>query len=337
MNNATPRATTGMRIARLARMGTLALTMALGLAAANLYAQEYPSRPVRVFVANSSGSLADILSRLVFTRLSVTLGQTFPIDNRPGAGGSLAGETAAKAAPDGYTLLYASDSTLTIGPWLYPALGYDPVKDFAPVSMVAKIPTGLVAHPSLGVRNLQEFIAHVRAHPGKLNYSSGGTGHATHLGMEIFLARTGLQRVHVPYKGTGPALQAVLAGEVAASDLGLGIVLSAMQDKRLTSLAVVGPRGEGVLPGVPELGSVIPEAEYVSWQAVFAPAKTPRAIIDRLHDALASAMNAPEVRTRMQEIGMSNVSSTPEELAAIVVRDLRVNGEMVRKLGLRAD
>jgi tripartite-type tricarboxylate transporter receptor subunit TctC len=299
-------------------------------------AQEYPARPVRVFVANSAGSLADVVSRLVFGRLSTLLGQTFLIENRPGAGGTLAGEAAAKATPDGYTLLYASDSTMTIGPALYP-LSYDPVRDFAPVSLVAKIPTGLVAHPSLGLKTLDEFIAYVKAHPGKLNYSSGGPGHATHLGMELFLNRAGLDMVHVPYKGTGPALQAVLTGEVAATDLGLGMVLSAMQDGRLTPLAVIGPRTEGVLPAVPDLGKRVADAEYVSWQGVFAPARTPRAIVERLHESLGRAMATPELKTRMIDTGMANVPSTPEELGRMVVRDLQVNGDMVRRLKLKAE
>ncbi len=318
------------------RRAAWVVAAALAVCAGATGAQEYPARPVRVFVANSAGSLADVVSRLVFGRLSTLLGQTFLIENRPGAGGTLAGEAAAKATPDGYTLLYASDSTMTIGPALY-TLGYDPVRDFAPVSLVAKIPTGLVAHPSLGLKTLDEFIAYVKAHPGKLNYSSGGPGHATHLGMELFLNRAGLDMVHVPYKGTGPALQAALTGEVAATDLGLGMVLSAMQDGRLTPLAVVGPRAEGVLPTVPDLGKRVADAEYVSWQAVFAPARTPRAIVERLHESLGRAMATPELKTRMMDTGMANVPSTPEELGRMVVRDLQVNGDMVRRLKLKAD
>ncbi len=321
---------TGWRLAVL--LSATSLAFCAGLASA----QEYPARPVRVFVANSAGSLADVVSRLVFGKLSTLLGQSFLIENRPGAGGTLAGEAAAKAAPDGYTLLYASDSTMTIGPALY-TLGYDPVRDFSPVSLVAKIPTGLVAHPSLGIKNLDEFIAYVKARPGMLNYSSGGPGHATHLGMELFLNRAGLDMVHVPYKGTGPALQAVLSGEVAATDLGLGMVLSAMQDGRLTSLAVIGPRTEGVLPAVPDLNKRVADAEYVSWQAVFAPLRTPRVIVDRLHEALGRAMAAPDVKVRMTDTGMANVPSTPEELGRLVVRDLQVNGDMVRRLKLKAD
>jgi tripartite-type tricarboxylate transporter receptor subunit TctC len=318
------------------RLAMAALSAGLLASAGGASAQEYPARPVRVLVANSAGSLADMVSRLVFARLATLMGQSFLIENRAGAGGTLAGDAAAKAVPDGYTLLYASDSTLTIGPALY-TLGYDPVHDFAPVSLVAKIPTGLVASPSLGVRNLDEFIALIKANPGKYNYGSGGPGHATHLGMELFLNRAGLDMVHVPYKGTGPALQAILSGEVAAVDLGLGMVLPSMQDGRLTPLAIIGPRSEGVLPQVPDLSRRVADAEYVSWQGVFAPVRTPRAIVDRLHEALGRAMASPEVKTRMLDTGMANVPSTPEELGRLVARDLKINGDMVRRLKLKAD
>ena len=298
-------------------------------------AEDYPAKPVRVIVANSVGSLSDVVSRVVFSKVSELLGQSFVVDNRPGAGGTIAGDAVAKSAPDGYTLLFASDSVLCIAPHVYATLPYDPLRDFAPVSLLTKIPQVFVAHPSLGVKSLDALIELARSRPGKINYSSGGPGHATHLGMELFLLRTGLQMEHVPYKGTGPATQAVIAGEVGVSDLGLGIVLAPIQDGRLIGLAVSGPRIEGVLPSLPDLSTRVKDADYVSWQAVFAPARTPRSIIDRLNAALLRAMESSDVKARMLDTGMPGVSSTPEELGKLVARDLAVDREIARRVGLK--
>lgn len=310
-------------------VATTLVTSALALA------QDYPAKAVRVIVANSVGSLADIVARVIFNKVGELVGQPFVIDNRPGAGGSIAGEAGAKAALDGYTLLFASDSVMAIAPHVYPSLPYDPLRDFAAISLVTKIPAAFVAHPSLGVKSLEEFLRLARAQPGKINYGSGGVGHATHMGMEMLLIKAGVQLTHVPYKGTGPATQAVLTGEVSALNVGLGLVLSHIQDGRLVGLAISGPRNEGVLPGVPDVGKIVPGSEFVSWQALFAPARTPRAAIDKMHAAIVRAVAAPEVKAHMQETGMATITSTPAEMDKHVADDLANYRDLVRRLGLK--
>jgi tripartite-type tricarboxylate transporter receptor subunit TctC len=319
-------------------LSRLAVLVAAGLVLVGpVRAQTYPARPVRVIVANSAGSLADVVARVLFAKLSEQLGQSFLIDNRPGAGGAIAGDLAARAAPDGYTLLYASDATMSIAPYLYKSLSYDPQRDFAPVSMVAKIPSALVVHPSLGVRSMQAFIALARARPGAINYASGGPGHSTHLGMALVLLKAGIDLAHVPYKGTGPATQAVLTGEAGAAELGLGLVLPYIQDGRLIALGIAGPRAEGVLPAVPDLGQVLPGADYVAWQAVFLPGHAPPALVATLNADLARAMAAPDVAARVLDTGMLVAPGTPESLASVVHHDLQVNADLVSRLGLKAD
>jgi tripartite-type tricarboxylate transporter receptor subunit TctC len=309
------------------------LGVAIGIP--NAAAQEYPHKPVRVIVANSVGSLADIVARLIFTKAGEILGQPFVIDNRPGAGGSIAGEAGAKAAPDGYTLIFASDSVMAIAPHVYPSLPYDPRRDFSGISLATKIPAAFVAHPSLGAKSLEEFLRLARAQPGKFNYGSGGVGHATHMGMEMLLIKAGVQLVHVPYKGTAPLTQALLTGEVSAGNIGLGLVLNHIQDGRLVGLAVSGPRIEGVLPSVPDVGKIVPGSEYISWQAVFAPARTPRAIVDRMNATIVRVVALPEVRARMQETGMATITSTPAELEKMVADDIANYRDLVARLGLK--
>ncbi|MSQ51525.1 MAG: tripartite tricarboxylate transporter substrate binding protein [Betaproteobacteria bacterium] len=318
-------------------LAALPLAWLASLIAAPSFAQDYPNRPVRVIVGNSAGSLADVVSRVVFAKVSELLGQQFLIDTRPGAGGTIAGEAVAKAVPDGYMLLFGSDSVMAIAPHLYTKLGYDPVKDFAGISMIAKIPYGIVAHPSLGVKSVEEFIRLARARPGQINYSSGGIGHATHMNMEMLQWKAGIVLAHVPYKGTGPATQAVLTGEVGASAMGLGLVLPHMQSGKLVGLAIGGPRAGDVLPNVPNLGRLVPDSEFIAWQAVFAPAGTPQAIVEKLNATFARTMAAPEVVKRMLDTGMTTVGSTPTELDQTVRKDISVNRELVKRMGLKVE
>jgi tripartite-type tricarboxylate transporter receptor subunit TctC len=300
-------------------------------------AQDWPAKPVRVVVPNSAGSLSDLVARLVFGKVSESLGQQFFIDNRPGAGGSIGAELVAKAPPDGYTLLMVSDGTVSVNPFIYSKLGYDPLRDFAPVSLVTKLTQALYVNNSIGAKTLDEFVRLARANPGKLTYASGGNGHATHLAMELFLWKANLQLVHVPYKGTGPALQAAAAGEVSAVMIATSIAKPFVASGKLIALGTAGASSPDVLPGVPPLGSRFPGSELLSWQAVVAPARTPPEIVRALHGAIARALGERDVSERLKAGGTDAVPSTPAELAELIREDYARNGELVKRLHLKVD
>lgn len=320
---------------RPSRLMSVCAALLCTLNPAPALAQDYPAKPIRVIVANSVGSLADIVARVIFNKVGEQVGQPVVIDNRAGAGGTIAGEAGAKAAADGYTVLFASDSVLAIAPHVYPTLPYDPTRDFAGVSLATKIPAAFVASTKLGAASLEEFLVLARAQPGKLLYGSGGPGHATHLGMEMLLMAANIQLVHVPYKGTGPLTQALLTGEVAAANIGLGLVISHIEENRLVGLAISGPRTPGTLANVPDVDRIVPGASYVSWQAVFVPARTPRAVIDKLNAEIIRAVATADVKARMAKTGMATVTSTPAELDKLVAQDLAGNRDLVRRLGLK--
>ena len=299
--------------------------------------EDWPRKPVRVVVANSAGSLSDVMARLVFARLSESLGQQFFIDNRPGAGGSIGAELVAKSPPDGYTLLMASDGMLTVNPFIYSKLGYDPLRDFAPVSLVTKLTQALYVNSGLGAKTLDDFVRIARANPGKLTYSSGGNGHATHLAMELFLWKANLQLVHVPYKGTAPALQAAATGEVAAIVMSTSLANPFVASGKLIALGTMGASSPNVLPGVPSLSSVFPESEALSWQAVVAPASTPPQIVETLRGAIAKALASPDLRERLKDGGTDPTPSSPQELEQLVRADFERNRELVKRMNLKVD
>ncbi len=316
------------------------LVLALGLFAAStatVPAQVWPQKPVRVVVPNAAGSLSDTLSRMVFARVSETLGQQFFIDDRPGAGGSIGAEIAAKSPTDGYTVLVAANGIMVINPFLYSKLGYDPLRDFAPVSMLAKVSEVLIVNSSLGVRSMDEFVRLAKSRPGQIHYSSGGNGHATHLMMELFLWKAGLQLVHVPYKGTTPAMQAVVSGEVGAYAIGAGLAQPHVQTGKVVALATIGPRTAEVLPGVPALSTFYPDAEVVNWQAVFVPAGTSAQIVEKLNATIVKALESSDLKARLSKVGLTATASSPAELDAIVRTDQAVNRELVKRIGLKLD
>ncbi|HZS69106.1 MAG TPA: tripartite tricarboxylate transporter substrate binding protein [Burkholderiales bacterium] len=317
-------------------MKRLLLFFAL-MAATAASAQDWPRKAVRVVVPNSAGSLSDLVARLVFAKVSDLLGQQFYIDNRPGAGGSIGAELVAKSAPDGYTIGQISDGQLTVNPFIYPKLGYDPLRDFAPVSLVTKLTQALYVNSSLGPKTLDDFVKMARANPGKLTFASGGNGHATHLAMGLFLWKANLDLVHVPYKGTGPALQAAAAGEVSALMIATSIAQPFVASGKLIPLATVGASTPDVLPGVPPLASRFPGAELQSWQAVVVPAKTPPEIVRVLHDAIAKALASPEVADKLRAGGTDAVSSTPKELDELVHEEYDRNRELIKRMNLKVD
>src|SRR3954468_24354821 len=272
-------------------------------AASAALAQDWPRKPVRVVVPNSAGSLSDLVARLVFAKVSELLGQQFYVDNRPGAGGSIGAEFVAKAPPDGYTIGQISDGQLTVNPFIYPKLGYDPLRDFAPVSLVTKLTQALYVNSSLGAKTLDDFVRMARANPGKLTFASGGNGHATHLAMGLFLWKANLQLVHVPYKGTGPAVQAAATGEVGAIAISTSLAKPFVDQGKLIPLGSIGAPSPDVMPGVPPLDRSFPGSEMVSWQAVVLPAKAPREVVQGLHDAIQKAVASREVKERLKDGG----------------------------------
>lgn len=317
-----------------------AIAISLGILAATpsaTLAQTWPAKPVRVVVGNATGSLSDTLGRLLFSRVSATLGQPFVIDNRPGAGGMLGTELVAKAAPDGYTLLIGTNAVMAANPFLYSKLGYDPLRDFAPISMLAKLSEVLVVNASLGVKSMDEFVSLARGRPGQINYASGGNGHPSHLMMELFLFKAKLNLVHVPYKGTPPAVQALVSGEVGAYAIAIGLAQPHVQSGKIVALATIGPRAENLLPGVRPLSSYFADSELVNWMALFAVAATPKPIVDKLNSTIVAILANPEVKGRMGDLGLAATPSSPRELEQTIRVDQAMNREVVKSIGLKLD
>ncbi len=301
-------------------------------------AQEaYPSRPVRFILPFPPGGGTDILGRLIAERLSAGLGQPVVTENRGGAGGNVGAEAAAHSAPDGYTIVLVAPS-LAISPSLYSKLNYDPVKDLAPVSLVATVPNVMLTNPSVEAKNLQEFIALARARPGAMNYGSGGAGTSNHLAGELFNIVTGAKLVHVPYKGVNLAMQGVLAGEIHLVFIGIPAALPHIKAGRLRALALVAPQRS---PGLPELPTAaeagLKDFEVTTWYGVMAPAGTPRPIVTRLNAELVKIMHAPDVKERLAGMATDPLTSTPEEFAAYLKQEIAKWGDVVRRANLKAD
>ncbi len=297
----------------------------------------YPSKPVRLILPFPPGGGTDILGRLVAERLATRLGQPVVTDNRGGAGGNLGAEAAARAAPDGYTLLFAA-TTLAISPSLYAKLNYDPFKDLAPVSLIATVPNVMITHPSVPVRTLQEFIALAKAKPGEMNFGSGGNGTSNHLGGELFNMVAGVKLVHVPYKGVNLAMNDAIAGNVQLVLIGITAAAPQIKAGRLRALAVLAPQRSAALPGVPTAAEAgLPELDVTTWYGLLAPAGTPRPVIARLNAEIARIMHAPDLQERLASMAAEPRTSTPEEFGAYIRQEAARWGEVVRKAGLRAE
>jgi tripartite-type tricarboxylate transporter receptor subunit TctC len=300
-------------------------------------ADVYPSKPVRLILPFPPGGGTDILGRLIGERLSAGLGQPVVIDNRGGAGGNVGAEAAARAAPDGHTLLLAA-TTLAISPSLYARLAYDPLKDLTPISLVATVPNVMVTHPSVPVRNLEEFIALAKSRPGELNFGSGGSGTSNHLGGELFNMVAGVKLVHVPYKGVNLAMNDVLAGNVQLVLIGIPAVAPHIRAGRLRALAVLAPQRSPALPDVPTAAEAgLPGFEVTTWYGVLAPAGTPRPIIQRINTELIRVMNAPELQARLADLATEPRTGTPEEFGAYLREEMSKWAEVIRKAGIRAE
>ncbi|HET9351969.1 MAG TPA: tripartite tricarboxylate transporter substrate binding protein [Burkholderiales bacterium] len=315
----------------------LVAALLLFLASALAGAQDWPSRPVRLILPFPPGGGTDILGRLIAERLSASLGQPVVTENRGGAGGNVGAEAAARSAPDGYTIVLVAPS-LAISPTLYSKINYDPVKDFAAVSLVATVPNVMITQPSLPAENLQEFIAYARSRPGVLNFGSGGAGTSNHLAGELFNIVTGTKLVHVPYKGVNLAMQDVLAGNVHLVFIGIPAAAPHIKAGKLRALALVAPQRSGALPDVPTVAEAgLRDFEVTTWYGVLAPAGTPRSIVVRLNAELVKIMHSSELKERLAATGTEPLTSTPEEFAAYIKREIAKWGDVIRKSRAKAD
>ena len=296
-----------------------ALLAAVSLCAAPVLSQTYPGKPIRLVVAQAAGSATDGLGRLLANDLSRVLHQQVLVDVRPGAGGLVGTELVAKAPPDGYTLQLATIATHGVNPALYKKLPYDPVKDFAPVSLATIAPNALIVHPSLPARSTKELIALARARPGQLNFSSSGSGGAQHLTAELFRSMAGnLQTVHVAYKGTTPAMTALISGEVHWMMPSLSSALPHMPTRRVRALGVTSTKRLADLPDVPTVAETVPGFEVVSWWGVVAPEGTPAAIVSQLSGEIGKILVQPDMTRKLSAVGMNAAPGSPQQFAAFI-------------------
>ncbi len=313
------------------------LGLAALLAAGSALAQ-WPTKPVRLIVPYPPGGSADILARAIGQKLGDGLGQQVLIDNRPGAGTAIGAEATAKAAPDGYTILLGTVSSHAINPALNPGLKFDPIRDFAPISLVASIPFALVVHPSLPAKSVKELVALAKSKPGALNYSSAGNGTSNHLAGELFKSMTGTFMVHIPYKGSAPALNDLIAGQV---QLMFDLVLTTaphVKSGAVRAIAVTGRERSAALPGVPTVAeSGVPGYEVTAWFGFFAPAGTPAAVVNALNAETVKAMKLTDLRERLGSQGAEPVTNSPEQFAGYVKDELTKWTRVVKASGMKAD
>jgi tripartite-type tricarboxylate transporter receptor subunit TctC len=314
------------------------LAAALAVCAGGTLAQPYPSKPIRLIVPFTPGGSTDILGRAIGQKLAEALGQQVVIENRPGAGGSIGAEAAARAAPDGYTLLMGHIGTLAVNPSLYPKLGYDPLKSFVPVAWVARVSSVLVVHPSVPAQSVQELVKLAREQPGRLRYASGGNGSAAHIAMEYFKLQTQTDLVHVPYKGTGPAMTDLIGGQVELAMTGAPAVMPHVKAGKLRALGVSSlQRMEGFpeLPTIAESG--VSGFEAIQWYGVVAPAGTPEPVIAKLNAEVNRALATPELKARLVAEGAEAAPTTPQAFGAFIAAEIERWRPVIQKAGLKAE
>ena len=304
-------------------------------------AQAWPARAIHIIVPFTPGGSSDVLARAVGAEIGHSLGQPVVIDNVPGAGGSLAGEKAAHSPADGYTLFMGHIGTLAINPALYPRLGYDPVRSFAPVAWVARVPNVLVVNPSVPARSLKELVALAKAKPGALAYGSGGNGSAAHTTMEYLKMQAGISLLHIPYRGTAPSIADLLGGQVQALFTGVPALLPHIKAGPMRALAVSSPRRLAVLPDVPTVAeSGVPgtkDFEADQWYGLVAPAGTPAAVVALLNQHVNKALESPEVRARLANEGADPTPATPQAFGALIAREIPRWAGVVRRAQIKLD
>jgi tripartite-type tricarboxylate transporter receptor subunit TctC len=313
------------------------LGIALALACAAAPAQEWPAKPVRFIVPYPPGGGTDVIARIVQQRLSEALGQTVVIENRGGAGGAVGTEVAAKSAPDGYTFLFTLSSH-TINPLLY-KLNYDVERDFSAVTLIVSVPQLVASNPSSPLASMQDVVAMAKTHPGRLHYASVGNGTPSHIAGELLKLKTGIDIVHVPYRGGGPAVADTLGGQVWLLFVTMPAAMSHVRAGKLRALAVTTRKRNPGAPEIPTLGEALnlPDYEVDSWYAMFAPAKTPPAIVARMQREMARVIQLPDVKQKLLEQGGDTVGSSPEALERVVKVELKKWAELIRDAKIKPD
>jgi tripartite-type tricarboxylate transporter receptor subunit TctC len=314
----------------------IAVLAALGVAPA--LAQNYPTKPIRILIAQAPGSATDVVSRVVGNRLSEGLGQPVVIETRPGAGGMVGTEAAARSTPDGYTLFMANNSTHGSNPAVYPKLPYDAVNDFAPIAFVASVPYVLVVDPSLPVKNVQELIALAKSRSGKLNYASAGNGSTHHFCGELLKSMSGIDILHIPYKGSPPAITGLLGGEVSMMFANVADIGSQIKAGKVKPLAVTTAKRAASLPDLPTMSEAgLPGFEIVSWFGLLAPAGTPAPIVARLNAETVKVLERSDVKAALANQGLEVAPGSPEQFAAHIKSEIAKFTKIGKAAGIKAE
>ena len=322
---------------RLAPIAIVVSLLAVSLAAAQDPAADYPNKPVRIIVANPAGGGVDLVTRIVAEKLHQKLGQPFVVENRGGAGGNIGAEAVFSAAPDGYTLMTSAPSPITANVFLYHRLNFDPAK-LEPVAVLGSFPNTLLVKNDFPAKTVQEFIAYVKAHPGKVNYASQGVGTTSHLTAELYNTLTGSKMVHVPYRGTGPALNDLVAGHVDLIFMQLSAAMRLHEGKKARILAVTTEKRIDVLSDTPTMIEAgIPNFVSDTWNAMTAPPGTPAAIVTKLNQAINEAINEPDTKNRFASINVVGTGGSPADLRKLIVEETTRWGDVIKDAGIKPE
>lgn len=327
-----------MRLDRRTAIALALLPMALLCAAVPAAAQSFPDRPIKLIVPFGAGSAVDTIARAIAAQVAEQTGQGVLVDNRTGANGIIAAEAAAKSPADGYTLFMPNDGIMAANPALYAKLPYDPIMDFAPVTLTSTVPLVLVGNTAFAAKTVPELIALAKASPGSINYSSTGSGSAQHLAMEFFVDAAGVKMTHVPYKAMGPALTDVIAGTVPLMFSGMSNVIAFVKEGKLRVYGVSTPKRSTAMPDAPTIAEAgLPGYGYAAWNGIVAPAATPPEVVRKLHSEFAKAIANPALRAKLASLGFDLVGAGPEEFGNLIKSDVARLGKLVRAAGIRAN
>jgi tripartite-type tricarboxylate transporter receptor subunit TctC len=319
------------------RLQLLFIALVLAIAPAAAFAQAFPNKPVKVIVTFPPGGTPDIYGRVLSQELSVLWKQPVVVENKAGASGTIGTDYVAKAAPDGYTLLFAADASITIAPLLYSKNPYDPVKDLAPIVNAAAGPFVIMAHPSFPANNIKELLALAKAQPGKISYASSGAGGQQHLTMETIKSMGGVDLLHIPYKGFGQGVTDVLANQVPLIVGGITASISFTQSGKLKALGITGTKRSSFFPNVATVAETLPGFDITAWYGFMAPAGTPRDIVNKIHDDVVTIIKRPEFQARLAKDAIDPVANTPEQFAAQIKTDLAMWSKIIKAADVKLD